>query len=129
MAVATERPPVAVFVSKAFTVSPAGRFTVRVKCAAGTARCTGLVDLSTLHAVALPSRTAHILTLATGYFNFAPGQEGSVTLYLASAGKRLLARSHRLSARATIKLHRAAGGYSVSQAAVVTLRASHPKHT
>ncbi len=128
----TEPAPVAVFASKVFTVSPAGRFTVRVKCSAGAARCTGLVDLSTLHAVAaargVPSRTAHILTLATGYFNLAPGQEGSVTLYLASAGRRLLARSHSLSARGAIKLHRAAGGYMVSQAAVVTLRASHPKH-
>ena len=41
-----------------------------------------------------------------------------MTLYLASAGKRLLARGHSLSARGTIKLRRAAGGYTVSQAAV-----------
>ena len=52
-----------------------------------------------------------------------------MTLYLASAGKRLLARGHSLPARGTIKLRRAAGGYTVSQAAVVTLRPSHPKHS
>jgi hypothetical protein len=117
--------PDVVIVGGASPVSTSGTFTVKLSCPAGESTCSGTVTLKTLKAVvasvghvAKAKSKAAILTLATGSFTVAGGQTKTVTLRLSSSGRTLLARSHMLSARATIVAHDPAGSSHIT---VVTL--------
>lgn len=127
----SEVAPVAVLATKALTIGPTGRFTVRVKCAEGAGKCAGTVTLRTLHAVVaddtVPASRRSIATLAMASFDIPVGKEGTLILHLSKVGKRLLAHGHSLAARATIRVRNAAGAYITGQA-TVTLRASRARH-
>jgi hypothetical protein len=120
--------PDVVLVGGASAVATSGAFTVKVSCPAGESTCSGTITLKTLKAVvagvghvAKAKSKAAILTLASGSFTLTGGQTKTVTLHLSSSGRTLLARSHVLSARATIIAHDPAGG-SHTTVVTVTLR-------
>ena len=104
------------------TVSKTGSFTVKLKCPPGATSCTGTITLKTPKAVAAGrAKKKTIVTLATGSFALAGGQLKSMTLPLSLTARTLLARSHALSALATIVAHDVA-------AETATTRASFSLH-
>ena len=96
-------------------MSSSGAFVVKIECPAGETSCTGTITLRTLHAVSAGSSGGKgkskpaVLTLAAGSFTVAGGQTKAVTLHLSATARKLLARDHTLSARATIVAHNPAG--------------------
>jgi hypothetical protein len=104
------------------TVSSSGAFTLKLQCPTGASSCTGTITLKTAKAVvasvgrAAKKPKAAILTLATGSFEIAGGQVKSVTLHLSSTARTLLARSHVLSALATIVARNAKGESATTKA-------------
>ena len=110
------------------TVSSAGAFAIKLQCPTGATSCTGTITLKTPkavvasvgHAVKKKPKAA-ILTLATGSFAISSGQVKSVTLHLSSTARTLLARSHVLSALATIVARNAKGETATTKASL-TLR-------
>ncbi len=119
--------PDATIASASLAVSPSGAFVIKIECPAGEASCTGTITLRTLHAVSAGvsgregKSKAAIVTLASGSFAVAGGQSKALTLHLSATGRKLLAHSHVLSARATVVAHNPAGGTHTGQA-IVTLR-------
>jgi hypothetical protein len=128
-----EATPDATIAGTSLTVSPSGVFTVKIKCPGGEASCHGTITLRTLHAVAAgvsgrqaKSRAA-IVTLASGSFTVAGGQSKSLTMHLSASGRKLLAHSHVLSARATVVAQNPTHETHTGEA-IVTLRAQKPTH-
>jgi hypothetical protein len=127
-----EGSPDAAIAGTSLQASASGAVSIKVSCPAGVSSCVGTLTLRTLDAVsasvagAAKARRA-ILTLATGSFTVAGGKVATVVLHLSAKARTLLARSHRLSARATIVAHDPAGGTHTGQT-IVTLRAPKAKH-
>jgi hypothetical protein len=124
--------PDATLASSSASVSSAGVFTLKVSCPTNETSCSGTVTLKTLKAVvaslahsAKSKSKAAILTLATASFTVAGGQVKTVTLHLSSQARAVLARSHVLSARATILAHDPLGA-SHTTLVTVTLRLAKP---
>jgi hypothetical protein len=94
------------------TVSRSGSVTlngVTGSCPAGTTQCT-------LTATARSGRT----TVATGNVTFTPGTQPALRLHVTSAGKRLLAKRHRLAT--TLRLvNTPSGGTAVMKTLALTL--------
>ncbi len=130
---AKEGSPDATLASTSLSVSSSGAFVVKIECPAGETSCTGTITLRTLHAVSAGSSGGKgkskpaVLTLAAGSFTVAGGQTKVVTLHLSATARKLLARDHTLSARATIVAHNPTGGAHTGQT-TVTLHAPKPKH-
>jgi len=108
------------------SVSSSGAFTLKVSCPASDKSCSGTVTLRTLKAVVASvghqaKSKAAILTLATVSFSVTGGQAKTLTLHLSSKARALLARTHSLSARATI-VARDPEGASHTTSVSVTLR-------
>jgi hypothetical protein len=132
----TQEPsPTATIASTSLSVSSSGSLVVKVTCPAGDLSCTGTLTLRTVTAViARVSSTSKkkpkpaILTLTSGSFAVAGGQDKSLTLHLSSAARALLAKSHGvLRARLTVVARDPQLATATTQA-VVTLRAVKPKH-
>ena len=128
----TEASPNATIAGRSFSVNPAGRFTIKLRCASSAKRCAGTITLRTVRAVsaAIRGRAAKrkaVVTLAVGSFDIPGGQQKTVTLHLTAAGKRLLSHSHVLAARAIV-LARNASGVAHTSATTLTLRQSTHKH-
>jgi hypothetical protein len=129
---AKEGSPDATIADTSLSVASSGAFVVKIECPAGETSCTGTITVRTLKAViaGVPGREAKqkasVLTLASGSFTVAGGQTKAVTLHLSATARHLLARSHVLSARATIVAHDPAGGTHTGQT-IVTLRAPKAK--
>lgn len=113
------------------TVSSSGVLSIKVSCPTGATGCAGTVTLKTASAVAARASAAKakkaILTLATGAFSVGGGQTKTITLHLSSAGRKLLAHSHVLAAKATVLAHDAANETSTSLK-TLTLRLAKGKH-
>jgi hypothetical protein len=128
-----EGSPEARISSTSVMVSDTGTLVVRIECPAGEASCTGTITLRTLRAViaGAPGREARhraaVLTLATGSFSVAGGHSKALTLRLSPTARKLLARSHALSARAIVVAHNPAGATHTDQA-IVTLHAANSRH-
>ena len=121
--------PDATLAGTSLTVSSGGSLVLKIACPAGQTTCTGTVTLRTLHAViAAAKQRAAVLTLAAGSFTVAGGQSKAVTLHLSAKARALLARSHVLSARATIVAHNPSGATHTGQSNV-TLHAAKAKHS
>jgi Trypsin len=125
--------PDATIASPFLTVSSSGALVVKVRCPAGETSCTGAITLRTLRAVSasLSGRDAKhkaaVLTLAVGSFTVPGGQSKAVALHVSAAARKLLARSHVLSARATIVAHDPTGATHTGHM-IVTLHASRTHH-
>ncbi len=123
-----EGSPDATIAGTSVTVSSSGAFALKIACPAGVPSCSGTVTLRTLHAVvAVPKHKAAVLSLASGSFTVTGGQFRTITLHLSATARKLLARSHALSARATIAAHDPAGA-SHTGTASLTLHAAKAKH-
>jgi hypothetical protein len=84
-------------------VSKLGAFVLKLHCATGATSCSGTITLKTSKAIAAKKgKRPAILTLATGSFSLSGGQLKSLTLHLSSTPRTVLARTHVLSALATI---------------------------
>jgi hypothetical protein len=84
-------------------VSKLGAFVLKLHCATGATSCSGTITLKTSKAIAAKKgKKPAILTLATGSFSLSGGQLKSLTLHLSSTARTVLARTHVLSALATI---------------------------
>ncbi len=118
--------PDAVLAGAALTASPTGTVSVKVSCPSGVSSCAGTLTLRTLTAVGVASTRKSILTLATGSFTVGGGRVTSVKLHLSAKARALLARVHRLRARATIAAHEPAGVAHLTDT-IVTIRASASK--
>jgi hypothetical protein len=110
-------------------VSSNGGLSVRVRCPAINAQCSGTVTLQTLGAVRSVGQAPvkSTMTIARGSFTAAPKNAVTVRMRLSAKARRLLARSHVMHARATV-LTRAAAGPALVWQALVTLRASAAPH-
>jgi hypothetical protein len=113
---------------RSLTVSASGLLTIKISCPAGAGVCTGTLTLRTLKAVKASAAGAHaakskatVLTLATGSFTVPAGASKTVKVHLSAKARKLLARSHVLSARATI-VARNAAGQSTTMQSTLTLR-------
>jgi hypothetical protein len=103
-------------------LTTAGRFvTLRLSCPAATAgRCTGVTRLSTRR----PRRSPHAavrVTVGRAGFSIAAGQRARVRVRLSRTGRRLLARTPRISGRASSAAH-GDTGESKTTVAAVTIR-------
>jgi hypothetical protein len=125
--------PDATLAGNSALVSKTGAFTLKVTCPKEESSCSGTVSLKTLKAVVasaghLTKSKAAILTLASAPFSVAGGQVKTITLHLSVKARALLARTHSVSAKATIVAHDSAG-QTHTTTVVVTLRAAKPaKH-
>ncbi len=126
---AAPRSPDAELASRSLTASSSGTVDVKLRCPTGVERCTGTVTLRTLAAVLAsaggqptPAKAA-ILTLAKGSFTALAGQSKLVRLHLLPRARTLLARVHRLRARATILAHDPQGSAHTART-TVTIRAA-----
>ena len=104
----------------------AGRFIrVRLSCPAGTAgRCSGRTKL-TARRGRTGSRAATRVTLGRAGFSIAAGKRATVKVRVSRAGRRLLARTRRLSGRAANAAHSDAG-QSKRTVTAVTIRRRTP---
>lgn len=124
--------PVATIAGLSLSVNAAGAVPVKISCPAGETVCSGTVTLRTLTAVSAGARAAKtkgkkaILMLASASFSVSGGSVKVVTLHLSAKARRLLARAHRLRARATVLAHDPAGA-SNTALSVVTLTLAKPK--
>ncbi len=122
-----EGSPDATIAGTSVTVSSSGAFALKIACPAGVPNCSGTVTLRTLHAVvAVPKHKAAVLSLAAGSFAVPGGQSRTITLHLSSTARKVLARSHTLSARATVLAHDPAGATHTGVSAL-TLHAAKAK--
>ncbi|HTA33090.1 MAG TPA: PKD domain-containing protein [Solirubrobacteraceae bacterium] len=121
----TEHSPEAELAATSLSVTPAGAFSVKVKCAAGASSCSGTVTFKTLGAVSAGKKKS-VLTLASGSFTISGGAVKTLTLHLSAKARALLAHSHVLRAKSTI-VARNASGASATSTATVTLKAAN-KH-
>lgn len=115
--------------ASSFTASRSGTIVVKVSCPVSESSCAGTITLRTLKAViasAKAKKKPAILTLASGTFQVAVGHVVSVTLHLSAAALTLLARTHVVSARATVLAHDPAGATHTSTS-VVTIHAAKRK--
>jgi hypothetical protein len=125
--------PVATISGLSLTVNAAGGVPVKISCPAGETVCSGTVTLRTLTAVSAGAHAAKtkskkaILTLASASFSVSGGSVKVVTLHLSAKARRLLARAHKLRARATVLAHDPAGA-SNTALSVVTLTLAKAKH-
>jgi PKD repeat protein len=117
--------PDAQLAGTALVVSPSGTVAVEISCPAAESTCLGTVTLRTLGAVSAGSahttRSAAVLKLAAGSFTVAGGRRATLKLRLSVKARTLLARSHRLRARAMVLAHDPAGATHLAQT-TVTLR-------
>jgi subtilisin family serine protease len=85
-----------------------GTVSIKIRCPATVATCTGKVTLRTLPAVSAPTavrrrvRQPAVMILAVGGFRIAGGTAEMAKLHLSPAGRRLVNRVRPLRARATI---------------------------
>jgi hypothetical protein len=80
------------------------------------------------HAAKTKSKKA-ILTLASASFSVSGGSVKFVTLHLSAKARRLLARAHKLRARATVLAHDPAGASNTALSVVtLTLAKAKRKH-
>ena len=127
-----EGSPEAKLMSKSFSVSSAGKLTVKVTCTGIDVKsCAGTITLRTLKAVSAATggakHKASILTLVTTSYSVAAGQSKVLTLRLASKARTVLERSHTLAAKATIIARDPEGGVR-SAGSIVTLRLAKSNH-
>ena len=120
--------PFAGIAGTSVTVSASGSFVLKITCPGGETSCTGTVTMRTLHAVvATPKHRAAVLSLASGSFTVPGGQSKTLTLHLSATARKLLARTHVLSAKATITAHDPSGATHTG-VVTVTLHAAKAKH-
>jgi hypothetical protein len=101
------------------SVASTGAFTLKLQCAAGASSCSGTITLKTVKAVlAGKGKKKAILTLATGSFTLGGGQLKSLTLHLSATARSMLARSHVLSALATLVARNATAETATTKASV-----------
>jgi PKD repeat protein len=119
--------PVVELAARSLRASSSGTVRLVVTCPAGETSCAGAVTLRTLHAVAVGASGGHgrrkklkaaVITLASGRFMVAGGQQASVALHLSASARQLLEREHQLQARAAIVAHDPAGVVHTTQVAV-----------
>ena len=111
-AVAPAPVPAAGLVSTSLAASRAGTVKLVVTCPTGETSCSGTVTLRTLSPVVVGMRASRshakqrskpkVLTLASGSFTLAGGDQKTLALRLTAGARSLLGRSHELRARATI---------------------------
>lgn len=120
--------PSAIVANASLTVSSGGAVSVKVSCPSGATTCIGTVILKTLRAVsARVGAGKSVLTLAAGSFSVSGGEARAVTLHLSAPARRLVARSRKLRARATVTAHDPAGE-KVTTVRIVILRPSRSRH-
>jgi Subtilase family len=111
--------------SKTLIVDSGGRLNAKVRCPQSETRCSGTVTLRGLGAGSAggsaSSRPAP--TLAVGSFRARTAGLGAAHMRLLSPARAMLARSHLLRVKATVRT-RLASGQTVTWQAIVTLRAS-----
>jgi hypothetical protein len=99
-------------------VSKVGAFALKLHCASGATICSGTITLKTSKAIAAAKgKKPAILALASGSFSLSGGELKSVTLHLSSTARKVLARTHVLSALATIVARDAAAETATTKAA------------
>jgi hypothetical protein len=109
--------PVVTLSGSPSAVSKIGAFALKLHCATGATSCNGTITLKTSRAIAAKKgKKPAILTLATGSFTLAGGQLKSLTLHLSSTARTVLARTHALSALATIVARDAAAETATTKA-------------
>jgi len=109
--------PVVTLSGSPTTVSKIGAFALKLHCATGATSCTGTITLKTSKAIAAAKKKKPaILTLATASFSLSGGELKSLTLHLSSTARAVLARTHVLSAVATIAARNAAAEAATSKA-------------
>jgi hypothetical protein len=124
---AKEASPDAAIASTSLRASPSGAVSITISCPAGVSSCAGTVTLRTLGPVHAAARAKPaILTLAAGSFTIPGGGVKRLTLHLSAKARALLARSHELRVRATIRAHNPTGETHTGQK-VVFLRAPKVK--
>ena len=100
-----------------------GVITVRLSCPAATAgRCTGATKLSARRRTS--SRAASRVSLGRARFSIAAGARATVRVRVSRAGRRLFARTSRLSGRAATAAQSGAGESKTTVAAVTIRRRS-----
>jgi PKD repeat protein len=125
--------PAAGLASTSLAASRAGVVQLVLTCPVGETSCAGTITLRTLGAVSGGVRAsrsharkqkakATVVTLAVGKFTVVGGRQKTLTLRLSAPARSLLARSHRLRARATIVSHDPAGATHTTEL-TVALRA------
>lgn len=105
------------FRSHSLTASKGGTVGLPISCPADSIDpCAGSVTLTTAGKVLVAKKKARKRTLKLGShkFNVAPGASRVVNVKLTSAGRKTLARTRRLGAKATFKMTNRAGKTSVT---------------
>ncbi len=104
------------------TASSSGALPLKVECLGQSSCSGGTVTLRTVNAVSAgPHKKKAVLTLASGSFTVAGGQDVVVTLHLSSEARTLLSHSHVLHALLTVVAHDSTGAAHTTQT-TVTLR-------
>jgi hypothetical protein len=123
------------FKSHSLTASKGGTVGLPISCPADSIDpCAGSVTLATAGKVLVAKKKARKRTLKLGShkFNVAPGASSVVKVKLTSAGRKTLARTRRLGAKATFKMTNRAGKTSVTVKRVTLhapkVRKKHKRH-
>jgi PKD repeat protein len=104
------------------TASASGVLPLKVECLGQSSCSGGTVTLRTVNAVSAgPHKKKAVLTLASGSFTVAGGQDVVVTLHLSSEARSLLSHSHVLHVLVTVVAHDSTGAAHTTQT-TVTLR-------
>ena len=123
------------FKPHSLTASKGGTVGLPISCPADSIDpCAGSVTLTTAGKVLVAKKKARKRTLKLGShkFNVAPGASSVVKVKLTSAGRKTLARTRRLGAKATFKMTNRAGKTSVTVKRVTLhapkVRKKHKRH-
>ncbi len=110
------------------TASSSGALPLKVECLGQSSCSGGTVTLRTVTAVSAgPHKKKAVLTLASGSFTAAGGQDVVVTLHLSSAARSLLSHSHVLRALLTVVAHDSADATHTTQTPVTLRTAAKAK--
>jgi hypothetical protein len=110
------------------TASSSGALPLKVECLGQSGCVGGTVTLRTLSAVSAgPHKKKAVLTLASGSFTVAAGQDVVVTLHLSSEARSLLSHSHVLHALVTVVAHDSQGAAHTTQTTVTLHTAAKAK--